>query len=258
MQSSGSPAPFSHRSGPAPRLALLACSVFEREIAQLTQVAGNASHLAEIQFFEIALHDRPDTLRSTLQQALGALDARNDIEAIALAYGLCGLGTAGLHPLRHRLVFPRVHDCIAIFMGSKERYAEHQAACPSCYYYTPGWNRSRRVPGPDKLEALKNDLADRFDEEDIEFLVETEREQWAQHDTAVYMDLGTEDAESEADYARRCADWLGWKYQRIQGDPTLLRDLLWGSWDDERFQIIEPGCRLGHSPDAAIMRSEPA
>jgi hypothetical protein len=77
------------------------------------------------------------------------------------------------------------------------------------------------------------------------------------HDTATYLDLGTDDAESEADYARRCAGWLGWKFERIRGDATLLRDLLRGNWDDARFQIVPPGRRLGHAPDESILRAEP-
>jgi len=44
----------------------------------------------------------------------------------------------------------------------------------------------------------------------------------------------------------------------MRGDPTLMRDLLWGNWDDARFQIIQPGSRLGNSADDAIMRAEPA
>ena len=238
----------------SPKIALLACSVFEQEIALLTR---GAEHIVETRWFEMGLHDRPDQLRATLQQQVDGVDARTDIEAIVLAYGLCGRGTAGLRPLRHKLVIPRAHDCITVFMGSKEAYAEHQRGCPTCYYYTPGWNRNRRVPGPEKLEALKAELAKKFDADDIEFLLETEREQWAMHDTATYLDLGTDDAESEAVYAKKCADWLGWKFEHQRGDPKLLRDLLWGNWDDARFQIIEPGRQLGQSADENILRVEP-
>lgn len=237
-----------------PQFVLLACSVFEQEIALH---AAGAAHIVETRWFEMGLHDRPDNLRSTLQAALDAVDARTDIEAIVLAYGLCGRGTAGLRPLRHKLVIPRAHDCIAVFMGSKEAYAEHQRRCPTCYYYSPGWNRGRRVPGPEKLEALKSELVKKFDPDDVEFLLETEREQWAAHDTVTYLDLGTDDAETEADYARKCADWLGWKFERLHGDPALLRDLLWGNWDDQRFQIIAPGMQLGQAADETIMRAEP-
>jgi hypothetical protein len=242
------------RSINTPRIALLACRVFEREIALH---ARGATHLAEMRFFEMGLHDRPDHLRATLQENLDAVDTRTDIEAVVLAYGLCGLGTTGLRPLRHKLVIPRAHDCITVFMGSKEAYAGHQQRCPSHYYYTPGWNRGRRVPGPDRLEKIRAELLQKFEADDVEFLLETEREQWATHDTVTYIDLGTADAEAEADYARKCADWLGWKFEHHHGDPALLRDLLWGNWDAARFQIIEPGAQLGHSPDDAIMRAEP-
>jgi hypothetical protein len=237
----------------APKIAILTCSVFEQEIALL---AHGAEHIAEERIFEMGLHDWPDQLRVTLQENLDAVDARTDIEAIVLAYGLCGRGTAGLRPLRHKLVIPRAHDCITVFMGSKEAYAKHQRRCPTCYYYTPGWNRGRRVPGPDKDEAARANLAAKFEPDDVCFLIETEREQWALHDTATYLDLGTADAKAEADYARKCADWLGWKFEHLRGNPTLLRDLLWGHWDSERFQIIEPGMQLGQAPDEMIMRAE--
>jgi len=218
-------------------------------------LAREARHILETRFFEMGLHDRPDILRDTLQRQLDELDARTDIAAVVLAYGLCGRGTAGLRPRRHPLVIPRAHDCITVFMGSKEAYARHQRACPTCYYYTPGWNRDRRVPGPEKLAALKAELAKKFEPDDVEFLLETEREQWAPHDTATYLDLGTDDAESEAAYARRCADWLGWKFERIRGDASLLRDLLWGDWDELRFQVVQPGEELAHCADDNIVRA---
>ena len=221
-------------------------------------LAGGAPHLAELRWFEIGLHDNPDRLRATLQEHVDAVDARDDIDAIVLAYGLCGRGTVGLKTRRHRLVFPRAHDCITVFLGSKETYASHQRRCPTCYYYTPGWNRARRVPGPDRVEKMRAEYAAKFEPDDVDFLLEAERDQWALHDTATYIDLGTVDAATEADYARSCAQSLGWKFEHIHGDPALLRDLLWGRWDDGRFQIIEPGRQLGHAPDDRIMRAEPA
>jgi hypothetical protein len=237
-----------------PRIALLTCSVFEREIALL---AGGATHIAEVRWLEMGLHDRPDRLRATLQAELNRIEQRDDIKAVALAYGLCGRVTDGLQPQRHKLVIPRAHDCITVFMGSKEKYAAHQQRCPTCYYYTPGWNRGRRVPGPEKLASLKTELAKKFDADDVAFLIETEREQWAQHDTATYLDLGTDDTETEAAYARRCADWLGWKFERINGDATLLRDLLFGNWDNQRFQIVEPGGKLDHAANENIFSVAP-
>jgi hypothetical protein len=245
----------SEREPNLPKIAVLACSVFEHELALH---ARGAKHIVKVRQFEMGLHDHPNRLRSMLQENVDDLDKRSDIDAVVFCYGLCGLGTVGLAPLRHRLVFPRAHDCITVFMGSKEAYAEHQRHCATCYYYTPGWNRELRVPGPEAIETMRAEFSAKFDRDDVEFLVEATREQWAMHDTVTYIDLGTDDSATAAAYAQRCAAWLGWRFEHLRGDPALLRDLLWCNWDPERFQIIEPGAKLGHSADELVMRSEAA
>lgn len=235
--------------------ALITCEVFRDEIDLL---AGDATHLRSTRYLEIGLHDRPDEMRTMLQQVVDEMDERDDIELILLAYGLCGLGTAGLRAGRHPLVIPRAHDCITVFLGSKETYAERQKSCPGCYHYTPGWNRARRVPGPDRLELLRQEFNEKFDAEDVDFLLENERAMWSSYNTATFIDLGTPNAEAEAAYTRRCAESLGWGFEHFKGDPTLLRDLLHGPRDDGRFQIIQPGEQLGHSADEAVMRADPS
>ena len=235
--------------------ALIACEVFRDEIGLLET---DDTCIVGMRFLEIGLHDQPDEMRVTLQQAIDALDARDDIGAVILAYGLCGLGTAGLRAGRHPLVFPRAHDCITVFLGSKETYAARQSACPGCYHYTPGWNRARRVPGPDRIDFLRADFSRKFDPDDVEFLLENERAMWSSYHTATFIDLGTPDAAAEAAYTARCAEWLGWNFEHLKGDPALLRDLLSGNWDAQRFQIVPPGARLAHSADEAVMRVDPA
>ncbi len=249
MQAQGDASP------PPPRLAVLACSVFEREFEV---VAAGARHIVEMRWFEVGLHDQPDRLRATLQAELNILDTRDGIDAIVLAYGLCGRGTAGLRSSRHPLVLPRAHDCVTLFMGSKEAYAAHQRRCPTCYYYTPGWNRARRVPGPDRLGQLRAGFSERFEPDDVEFLIETEQAQWLLHDRATFLDLGTADATTEAEYARSCAASLGWSFEHLRGDPALLRDLLWGRWTEHRFLRVEPGLEVYHVADDTIVGARPA
>lgn len=237
-----------------PAIGLITCEVFKSEIAL---VSAGAEHIVETRMLEIGLHDRPDDMRAILQAAVDEMDKRDDIDAIVLAYGLCGLGTAGLRAVRHPLVIPRAHDCITAFLGSKEHYADRQSNCPGCYHYTPGWNRARRVPGPDRLAALREDFLKRFDPDDADFLLESERAMWDSYHTASFIDLGTPEAAAEVAYTKQCADWLGWRFEHIQGDPALLKDLLFGNWDEARFQIIRPGFKLAHSATEAVMRSEP-
>jgi hypothetical protein len=237
-----------------PRIGLIACRVFEAEIAAH---GGDAAHVVATRFLEVGLHDRPDGLRAELQREIDAMDARGEIDAVVLAYALCGLGAAGLRAGRHRLVIPRAHDCITLFMGGKEKFACQQAAAPDSYYFTPGWMQAGRTPGPARLESLRAELSEKFDPEDVEFLLESEKANWAHHGRAVYLDLGTPGAEEKAGEAAGVARALGWKFERIPGDPKLLRDLIAGRWDDARFQVVPPGGALRHSPDAQIFRAEP-
>ncbi|HMP75929.1 MAG TPA: DUF1638 domain-containing protein [Kiritimatiellia bacterium] len=230
---------------PPPRIGLIACSVFESELA-----AHGAPPPAEIRWHEIALHDRPDVLRARLQESINELDAREDLDAVALLYGLCGRGTAGLRAGRLPLVIPRAHDCITVFLGSRAAFARENDG--TTYFYTPGWNRARRVPGPDREAWLREDLAKRFEPDDVEFLLESERTTWTHYQRAAFIDLGTPDADAEADYAKRCADALGWRYDRFAGDPALLQDLLAGNWDDERFLVTPPHGELRHTPTDRI------
>jgi hypothetical protein len=238
----------------SPRIGVIACRVFEDEIALH---GGNSPHIAETRYLEVGLHDHPDNLRKAVQAEIDAFDARADIDAVVLAYALCGRGTSGLRAGRHRLVIPRGHDCMTVFMGAKEKFACQQAAAPDSYYYTPGWMKAGRCPGAGRLESLREEFSKKFDPDDVEFLLESEKANWAQHGRAVYLDLGTPGADAKAAEAESAARELGWKFERIPGDPSLLQDLLAGRWDPERFQIIDPGGMLDHSPDEKIFRARP-
>ena len=114
------------------------------------------------------------------------------------------------------------------------------------------------MPGPDRAEAIRAMLSEKFEPDDVEFLVETDRAQFPADGTAIFLDLGTPDAEAEAAYAKRCADWLGWRFERRPGDPSLVRDLLGGRWDDDRFQIAQPGEVLVHVVNERILAVRPA
>lgn len=64
-----------------PKIAVLACSVFENEVALH---AGDAKHVMQVRYFEMGLHDKPDRLRSTLQQNLDDMDGLTNLDTTLL------------------------------------------------------------------------------------------------------------------------------------------------------------------------------
>lgn len=235
-------------------IAVVACRVLEHEVAAL---AGRSSHIVRHESFEMGLHDQPLTLRTKLAGAIARAEADPAVEAIVLVYGLCGLALVDLAPLRCPLVVARAHDCLTLFLGSKERYAETMRREPGTYWYAPGWNREKRVPGPDREANLRAKYAERFDAEEVNALLDMERESFALHTTAGYTDLRMPGDDVQSDYAKSCAQSLGWKFVTHPGDRTLLHDLLHGPWDDRRFLVVPPGRRITHSPDENIVKLSP-
>lgn len=247
--------PAGRSSCAAPIVAVVACRVLEAEIAALS---SGATHIVRREFFEMGLHDQPAVLRDRLAGAIARAEAEPAVETVVLVYGLCGLALVDLGPRRCRLVVPRAHDCLTLFLGSKERYAEAMRREPGLYWYSPGWNRGQRVPGPEREAKLRAEYTARFGAEEAEALLEMERETLAHHTCAAYTDLRLPGGGEQLAYARRCAASLGWRFEHQPGDASLLRDLLHGPWDAGRFLVVAPGERIAHSSDAAIVKVVPA
>jgi hypothetical protein len=148
---------------------LIACGVFRIDLEVL---------LSEIDppcgtcFLPGGLHENPTALRERVQAAIDTASRQGRWDRIAVAYGLCGRGTAGLQARDIPLALPRVPDCIALFLGSRQRYQEEFKSCPGTYYLSAGWHNEKSEPlrqrrtriniGPETHTYA--DLAARYDE----------------------------------------------------------------------------------------------
>ncbi|HEY8668525.1 MAG TPA: DUF1638 domain-containing protein [Tepidisphaeraceae bacterium] len=226
------------RQGGLPRLAVLTCAVMESEVGHF---AKGLDHIVHIEMMEQGLHNEPDKLRVKLQEMIDRIEMREDVEAIALGYGLCSRGTEGIRTRRCKLVMARAHDCITLLLGSKERYAEYVAEHPGTYWYSPGWNRHHIPPGRQRYELLLKKYTDEYGADNAEFLMESEQHWFTTYERASYVDLGVGATPEDVAYTQECADWLKWRFDHQHGDPTLLMALLKCQWDEERFVVLQPG-----------------
>ena len=232
------------------RYHLIACHVLWREACHM---ASLSPHFFTFDFLRQGLHDTPELLKEKLQQAVDATPAES--EAVLLGYGLCSNGAAGIVARDKPLVIPRAHDCITLFLGSKERYRDYFDAHPGTYWYTPGWIECAVQPGRLRYELLRKDYAEKYGEENADYLMEMEQRWMKEYSNAAYVDLGFCDTERHKAFTRECAEWLGWNCDELKGDGSLLRDFLAGVWDEARFLTVPPGYELRPSHDAAIFKA---
>jgi len=230
----------------AGKIALIGCFALEREISA---IGAGLDHLIRWELLRDSLHEQPALLHQMLARALASAEADPEVDSVILVYGACGMAVVGLAPERCRLVMPRAHDCVTLLLGSKDRYAACMAADPSLYWYTPGWCRSGRMPGPDRENTIRADLEGRLDSEQVETFLAIDRESLTNHSHAAYTDLALPGDVAQHAYASHCTHCLGWKLKHERGDPRLLIDLLNGAWDDERFLVVQPGEQIAASGD---------
>jgi len=121
-------------------LAVIGCQIFRNEVNFVREKLVN-----KLNFFwlEQKLHSDPDKMRKLIQAKIDEIDEIDDkFDGIVLLYGLCSKGTIGIRSKIYRIIVPRVQDCIAILLGSNERYMKHFKEKPGTYWFSlqrVGW-----------------------------------------------------------------------------------------------------------------------
>lgn len=202
-------------------------------IACATVIEEMLPHLPKDMAYEVldfGLHLRPESLKSELQKAIDA--SCLDFDTLLLGYGLCSMAVVGLTARDCTLVIPRVDDCVAIFLGSRQAYSEQSRKEPGSYYLTKGWIEVGDTPFGEferMVEQYGKDRADR--------IMKTMLKHYTR---LVYIDTGNSDKSSYVNYARKTADQFNLRFEEIPGSNVMILQMLHGPWDDD-FMIVKPG-----------------
>src|SRR3989304_136150 len=113
----------------------IVCEVMKSDFAKISKTRKDNN--LDCIFLEQQLHNTPDIMRKRLQEEIDKID--ENYKNIILGYGLCSNGVAGLISKKHKIIIPKVDDCISLFLGSRERYLEEFKKDPATYYLCKGW-----------------------------------------------------------------------------------------------------------------------
>jgi hypothetical protein len=241
----------------------IACEILYREFCRL---AADASQQIDLEFLPKGLHDLgSNRMRERLQEAIDKVDTES-YQAILLGYALCGNGLSGLRaPAGAPLVIPRAHDCITLFLGSRERYRQYFEANPGAYFHTTGWIERGNTGGALQQLALSGqssvgwaieDLIARYGEENGRFLYSQLGDLTKNYRQITFIRTGIGPEDDLEIQSRGEAQSRGWEYESIPGDLQLLQQLLSGPWDDLNFAVVPPGHRLVGTHDETIFYIE--
>jgi len=244
------------------RLKLIACEVLAR---QAYYCAALSPHVVDIELVDKGLHTEPERLRAYLRERLEAVPAGR-YGAILLGYGLCSNAIVGLRATHTRLVVPRAHDCITLYLGSAERYGEQFRANPGTYWYTPDYMErggsasdyiSLGAAGVGDSEAdmarVYQEYVRKYGQDNADYLMEV-LGAWQKHyQRAAYIETAEMRLPDYRAQVREVAARRSWRFEELAGSLLLIRDLLEGRWDEARFLIVPPGGVIEPTYDAQII-----
>jgi hypothetical protein len=243
------------------RLKLLSCEIFYREFCAAVSRSPN---IVDVEFLAKGLHDiGSEGMLERLQTAVDRVGS--DYDAVLMGYGLCNNGLVGLTARQVRLVVPRAHDCITLFLGSKERYLDYFQANPGVYYETTGWIERGEANGElgqlalgKKLGMTQSyeELVARYGEDNARYLWDELGDLTKHYSQITFIEMGIEPDASFEGHAREKAQAKGWKFEKLTGDLGLVQRLVDGVWDDREFLVVPPGWRITTDYNSGIIAAE--
>jgi hypothetical protein len=243
-------------------LKLIACEIAYRE---LCAAVARSVNQVDLEFLPKGLHDIGQAgMSARLAEVLAAVDP-SQYEAVLLGYGLCSNGLVGLVAPRIPLVIPRAHDCITLFLGSKERYLEYFQGHPGVYYRTSGWIERGKDLSQYSNDAIQQrtgmmhtyeELVAKYGEDNAKFLYAQLGDLTRNYSGIAFIEMGIEPDDRFERQAQQQAAERGWTFEKLAGDMGLIERLVDGPWDDDRFLVVPPGSRVAPSFDEKIIKAE--
>lgn len=243
------------------RFKLLACEIFYRECCLAVALSPN---IIDVQFLTQGLHDlRSEKMAGRLQAEIDRVDPER-YDGILLAYALCNNGVVGVSGGSLPLVIPRAHDCIALFLGSRQRYDEVFQAKPGTYFKTSGWierdhenlekcNEQDMSP----MGALRSfeEMVEKYGEENAQYLLET-LGGLNHYTTMAYIEMPDWEQPALEEQTRLSAEKMGLGFEKLQGNLRWLRQLTDGPWDADAFLLVPPGRKIAASHGEGVLKVE--
>jgi hypothetical protein len=244
------------------RLKLIACEILYREVCA---VVARSTNQVDVEFMPKGLHDQGQQLmHQRLAETLAKVD-ETAYDAVALGYGLCSNGVLDLAARTIPLVLPRAHDCITLFLGSKEAYQDYFFSHPGVYFRTTGWlERGGQLNQsvPDSIQSRSGlvqsyeELVARYGEDNAKYLQQQLGNLTQHYRQITFITTGVEPDDRFERQAREEATSRSWDFELVPGSLCLLEKLVDGRWDEEDFLVLRPGERVAAAYDERVVKPQ--
>ncbi len=207
----------------------VACQTLKNEVEL---VAEDLKVGCEIIWIDSGLHNVPKKLNKVLQDQISKI---NNVDNIILLFGSCGCALNGISSSTARIIFPKVDDCISLFLGGNEKRRMLDKKAPS-YYLTKGYFESETTLWTDYHRCLKK-YGSRKTKTIFSIMLD-------KYEKLRIIDTGAYKPEEIYETTLKMAEELGLEHENVKGSLRILYKAFNQEWDEE-FTIVEAGQVIG-------------
>ena len=207
---------------------VIACEVMRKELEFFAKEETNI----EFRFMEQGLHNTPKQMPALIQEQVDQV--QDYASQIILGYGFCSNGAVGVSAPKQPLILPKAHDCIALFMGSRNVYSSYFKENTGTYYLTSGWIDCEGHP----LGFLENKYVPKMGREKAEWGIKMEMKDY---NSLLFIDNQILDVKAQKEEAKANAHYFDLEYKELLAKTDLLKKIAIGPYDAEDFFIFQPG-----------------
>lgn len=235
------------------------CEVLAREFYYWSAVSP---HIVDIELLDSYYHEYPEDMHKILQEKIDLLEEKkHTYDYIVLGFGLCGKVLENLKSRSIPVVMPKAHDCITLFMGSKDVFAEYFRDNPGTMYYMASWlernglKKERKELDSIGLGGSYEEYVKKYGEENAKYLIEI-ADQWKKnYNTSLYLDNDLIEKDFTGQVAK-LAQERAWEFRKKKSDSSLVNKLLFGEWNEQEFLIAHKDSIIYPSYDEGIIKNK--
>ena len=230
----------------------LCCDVFSRIACEL---ASKSPHVVDIEFLPLLAHVEPVKLHKLIKEKIekSVNESGRKYGALILGYGLCGNSVIGLTcPIT--MVIPRAHDCCTVLMGGKENFIEafgdmlSARWCSTGYYerchaINKDYDTTQQQLASYKTSAEYMTLVEQYGDENADYIWETMHPEIETNEAVYIKTEGFEHSQSFEKYKAEIEE-SGKNLKVVNGNISMLKALIDGEWDEERFLVVPAGKKI--------------
>lgn len=209
----------------------IACNTLKDEIMM---VAAELKVEYPILWIESGLHQTPEKLNKGIQNQINLI---SNVDNIILLFGSCGNSLYGLKSDEARIIFPRVDDCISLFLGGNDRKKEWDSK-GHAYYLTKGYLQNEANIWTDYSRTLA-----KYGEEKTRRVMKLMLKNYQK---LRIIETGAYKLEEIVAETEDMAAKLELEHEVVKGSLHILIKAVKGQWDED-FVIIQPGQSIDYS-----------